>query len=372
MSALKQLLLLFLLLFVVRLSFTEAQSSLENGCTVTKPPSDLNVDPFYTKYCSVEGIPILASDAVPDAALQGAWEIAYYLLQADPSLPSTLIDQQVKIGIIGANEVISDLPDYKVLYEWWPETDWDQRTRGVGATPYLLMSSGAEENLLCYTDDPYQGENIFVHEFAHTVKIMGLQAIDPTFEAAVLDTYNAAMTQGLWQNTYAATNAEEYWAEGIQDYFNVNLQADPTDGIHNFVNTREELADYDPALFSLIDSLYGQLDWQPECRTTQTAALVVECSVTGQDVVNPNRPFALVECPADCPADAVWGTGIYTSDSNLCTAAVHDGVMTTNGGTVTVHYVGGQTEYVGSDQNGITTNSWTAYDSSFEFGTSGE
>lgn len=265
MTALKRFLFLFLLALLASASPIEAQDPIENGCLVSEPPSELNVDSFYTKYCSIEGIPILSSADVPDAALQRAWEIAYYLLQADPTLAAKLTEQQVKIGIIGADQVISDLPDYEVLYEWWPETDWDTRTRGVGATTYLPMTSGAEENLLCYADDVYQGEDIFVHEFAHTLKEMGLQALDPEFETAVLDAYQAAMAKGLWKNTYAATNAEEYWAEGVQSYFNVNLEATPTNGIHNFVNTREELAAYDPALFKLIDSFYSELDWQPTC-----------------------------------------------------------------------------------------------------------
>ena len=46
----------------------------DSGCIVTTPPAG-RFDPFYTKYCSARGIPILSSGDVPDNALQQAWGI---------------------------------------------------------------------------------------------------------------------------------------------------------------------------------------------------------------------------------------------------------------------------------------------------------
>jgi len=65
------------------------------------------------------------------------------------------------------------------------------------------------------------------------------------------------MAASLWQDTYAATNEEEYWAEGVQSYFDVNLASDPPDGIHNHVDTRAKLAAYDPALYALVDEVFA-------------------------------------------------------------------------------------------------------------------
>ena len=45
-------------------------------------------------------------------------------------------------------------------------------------------------------------------------------------------------------------------AEGVQSYFNVEAYANPPDGIHNHVNTREKLQDYDPGLYNLIASFF--------------------------------------------------------------------------------------------------------------------
>ena len=120
------------------------------------------------------------------------------------------------------------------------------------------MSSAAEENILCYTNDVYAGENIFIHEFAHSIAIMGLVHVDPTFDNRLQSTYDAAMASGLWANTYAATNRDEYWAEGIQSWYDANLERDPPDGVHNAVNTRAELAAYDPALYQLLLEMFPE------------------------------------------------------------------------------------------------------------------
>ena len=118
------------------------------------------------------------------------------------------------------------------------------------------MTSGAEENLLCLANDRYRGESIFLHEFAHTIADMGLVHPDASFAERLKQAYDQAMAARLWVNTYAAWNPQEYWAEGVQSYFDTNLQADPPNGIHNHVNTRAELLAYDRRLHDLIQSVF--------------------------------------------------------------------------------------------------------------------
>jgi len=56
---------------------------------------------------------------------------------------------------------------------------------------------------------------------------------------------------------------------------------------------------------------------------------------------------------------AVWGTGVYTPDSSLATAAVHAGVLKVNQtGVVKVTMVIGPPAYAGSQQNGVTSQPW--------------
>ena len=75
-----------------------------------------------------------------------------------------------------------------------------------------------------------------------------------------------------------------------------------------------------------------------------------------------------VECQANGTADTVWGTGIYTDDSSICTAAVHSGLITFNdGGKVTFHFVAGQSSYKGTTAHGVTSQDYGAWGKSFAF-----
>ena len=171
----------------------------------------------------------------------------------------------LRVAVIGASEVTTDIPEYRPLGRLYPEKEYDKRTRGLGATAAVPVTSGAEENLLCYSTDRYRGENIFVHEFSHSIKRLGLDVIDPGFRARVQEAYDHARLNGLWTPTYSMANAEEYWAEGVQSYFDANRFADPPNGIHNAVNTRAKLESYDPALFALIDRAFAGTSWKPRC-----------------------------------------------------------------------------------------------------------
>ncbi len=63
---------------------------------------------------------------------------------------------------------------------------------------------------------------------------------------------------------------------------------------------------------------------------------------------------------------SLWGTTIYTDDSNLATAAVHSGFVQFNQtSTVTVTILAGQSSYIGSTQNGVTSSAWGSWYGSY-------
>jgi hypothetical protein len=239
------------------------------SCVITAPPATLNLDPFYTKYCSVRGIPLVSAAVVPDAALTQAWKTLDKMLEgvATTNLQK-IIANKTRVGILGVNQVTTQMPEYKNLDKDFPlpgGESWDTRARGLGATPNIPLSSGAEENILCYSSDRYKGEDILLHEFAHTVLIMGVEFADTNFLNRLKTAYKDATTKGLWANTYADDTVDEYWAEGVQDYYNTNIESIPSNGIHNEINTRIELKTYDPALFGLIQEIFGTGDWTSTC-----------------------------------------------------------------------------------------------------------
>jgi len=61
----------------------------------------------------------------------------------------------------------------------------------------------------------------------------------------------------------------------------------------------------------------------------------------------------------------VWGTDIYTSDSVVCRAARHAGVVGPDGGVIRVTAAPGQQSYAGSSRNGVQTDSYASWPASF-------
>lgn len=72
-------------------------------------------------------------------------------------------------------------------------------------------------------------------------------------------------------------------------------------------------------------------------------------------------------CPAAMPAGAVWGSGPYSADSDICTAARHAGVIGAAGGAVVLMTLPGLDLYRGSSANGVTTWDWGPYGESITF-----
>ena len=94
------------------------------------------------------------------------------------------------------------------------------------------------------------------------------------FRAKVQRAYKKARQAKLWENTYSMNNrmtndpvkyAEEYWAEGVESYFDANLFADPPHDNHNAINTRAKLKAYDGPLYKLIDAAFHGTPWRPHC-----------------------------------------------------------------------------------------------------------
>jgi hypothetical protein len=72
-------------------------------------------------------------------------------------------------------------------------------------------------------------------------------------------------------------------------------------------------------------------------------------------------------CPGGFSQGSVWGSGPYTGDSDVCTAALHAGVIGPDGGKVLATAAEGQQSYTGSMVNGVTTRDWGSYPNSFVF-----
>jgi hypothetical protein len=226
------------------------------AAAVTAPPRELGLSPFYRKYISAGGLPVVGSAKVSDYALKEAAYLIDRLLEHRPDVRSALIKNKVRCAVMSYSERTTDIPEHSDLK---PRDYWNIRARGLGATPIRPAVSGAEENLLNYPGDPYSTENILIHEFGHAMHEMGLRTADPTFDGRLRQAYRDALAAGRWKGTYAATNPHEYWAEGVQSWFDTNRE---NDSAHNHVNTREELKTYDPPLTALLKEVFGDTPWR--------------------------------------------------------------------------------------------------------------
>ena len=72
-------------------------------------------------------------------------------------------------------------------------------------------------------------------------------------------------------------------------------------------------------------------------------------------------------CASDSFGGSVWGSGPYTDDSSVCTAALHGGHISQEGGVITVRPAAALEAYPGSSQNGVTSNDWGPWDGAFDF-----
>ncbi|MDA1164769.1 MAG: hypothetical protein O3B13_16880, partial [Planctomycetota bacterium] len=218
---------------------------------VTPPPADLNLPAFYEKYVSADGYPIVSSGNVNDYALKEAAYLANMMLAKRPDVRRAMIAGGSRLVVMAHDEFTTDVPEHSHMT---PKTFWDARARGLGGSRKDPVCSCGEENLLALNGDPYATENILIHEFAHNIHLRGMVVVDQTFDDRLKQSYERAMHAGLWKNKYASKNHSEYFAEGVQSWFNNNREPDHD---HNHVNTRAELREYDPGLASLCEEVFG-------------------------------------------------------------------------------------------------------------------
>ncbi len=215
---------------------------------------------FYTQVVRAGGYPIVASAKVSPYALKEAAYLVDQMLAKRPDVREAMIKSGSRLCVLAHNEFTTDQPEFAQMgpvpgYEaLTPKEYWDARARGLGGSETDPFCSCAEENLLAYEGDPYDTENILIHEFAHNIHLRGMVNVDPTFDRRLRETYVRAMKAGLWRGTYAATDHHEYFAEGVQSWFDNNRE---NDAQHNHVNTRAELIAYDPELAAICREVFG-------------------------------------------------------------------------------------------------------------------
>lgn len=162
---------------------------------------------------------------------------------------------------------------------------------------------------------------------------------------------------GVERSPYLDNCIFDYWASGNIDFVTMARQVDLLDGISSGYYQVEEPAAPNQGVPAEIPDGHGPKDGQ-----------TVEEYVEAQWSWSPHSRYSEPDefehyCPAGGePTLRIWGGGAqgYTSDTSVCTAAVHAGVITPQtGGLLNVVMVEGQDSYETPPQaNGVTPVDW--------------
>lgn len=202
-------------------------------------------------------IPVEACDSVPDEACGRAEWIVYCMLKdGNQDVVKRMVDTGSSVGIIGRDQLGSDLTPHTHLRSMCGADgrSFDDQCRGVGGVPGCPMCSVGQENLEMSEDDRYYQESILVHEFGHSVMNLGF---DDDQMSRIKAAYQAAVPVRD-TNLYMFSNAEEFWANGTQAWFEAIGRTDVNMGI----TTRAQLREMEPNLAAIMEEVYGNGDWR--------------------------------------------------------------------------------------------------------------
>jgi hypothetical protein len=259
---------------------------------VAAPPAKLKIDPYYTKFSWASEFPVVGRGASDEAILK-ANETIVKMFSYRHDILKALINDGVKLAVLGPNEKLSDLPELKNT----TDTNVDFTVRYLDYTALTKLVVVPEENVMANPNDDFVGPSLVIRAFAKALyEECGFRPVDTNWDARGRDVqqyelrvkrldiefgqkvrklYSAAMERGMWKNTMAVQDAASYWAAGTLAYFDAAGQdgapfKDTTrngdfSGSPHPINTREALKGYDPNLYALVNETMaydGQVDWR--------------------------------------------------------------------------------------------------------------
>jgi hypothetical protein len=224
------------------------------------------LDPFYKQHLVAGGVLIVGSEKVTQYAMRETAYLAKKVLANRPDVLKKFGETRMAyVCVMAYSEMQNDLPECRGMELWW-----NYRARGLAGRP---VSCG-EENLLGYPGDPWAGENIFIHEFAHGFQdIIG--SIDEDFSERYRTIYTKTKKSGHIRGYAMQNDSREFWAEGVQAWFNCNGTVRPKcgGGQSSFevvgpkgehvchIATREQLKTHLPEYAKLLDDSFRQNEW---------------------------------------------------------------------------------------------------------------
>lgn len=248
--------------------------------SVQKTPAADSRDGQLPKYVwcydfSIYGTPKASEDAMLHAA-----EIVWNMFRYRYDILKSMIDAHVSLVVYSRDDSPLSMP---AAGEPAIETCVREKDGKLGAVLPEQMQLKIASSALSPADGRTPAENTLIHDLALAAYLytglrdvdpnyvnrrekqqyeIGLERMDIGFDQKVEALYKNAMGKGLWKSTPAAKNRFEYFAQGVQSFFDANQI---TDSDARAVNTRRQLIQYDPDLASLIEDVFKhpqRYDWR--------------------------------------------------------------------------------------------------------------
>jgi uncharacterized protein (TIGR02145 family) len=270
---------------------------------VIVPPAEVGLDERYTRYLNRSGIPVIGSSEVAVEALQVAADTIDYLLEDADALHGQVVHRGGYYTLIGAGETMAELPEGPGA---------EAKNWVVMYVPTVPMAASFADNILCQPTNQSIGRSDLVLAWAWMV-YDDFAILDDNFATDVQAAFDAAMAAGLWANTWVS-NPSIYFVQGVLIWYGVNYEGPfGGEGQNNHVNTRDELAIYDPALYDLVGARFHDGTDFPGC----LAPSFVDCGTSVDDFDGNSYEFVRI------------GNLCWTKE-NLRTAHFRDGTEVPN------------------------------------------
>ncbi|WP_165233798.1 hypothetical protein [Aquisphaera insulae] len=253
---------------------------------VAPPPPALKLPAYYAKLTLARGFPVIGREA-GDAALLRANDDIRKMFAYRHDILKALIDEGLRLVVLGPRESIADLPEWKELAGRADAEGIDPLARYLGYAPGRTLMVVAEENVMGDPSAPMVGADQVVRAFAGAIHLgtgrrppkpavkpdprtvqqyeLRVQRMDSRFDDRLKELFEAASAAKKWRGTAGSRDREAYWTDGVLAYFDAQGQAAAPEDADAPIATREALRGYDPGLFDLVQATMayrGKVDWR--------------------------------------------------------------------------------------------------------------
>ena len=240
-----------------------------------------DVDPWYTKFTWAREFTVLGRGASDDALLH-ANETIRRMFAYRHDILKALINEGVKLVVLGPGEQVADLPEWKRAATKPPGAG---TSRQPTYHPEMKLLVVAQEEVLGDRSSRTFGGNPVIRVLADALyQVAGtrpvipdyrgnqqyelrVKRLDVDFDRAVSASFERARGANKWTGSPAERDKFAYWSAGVLAYFDAaGVDATPQDS-PMAIRTRERLAEYDPGLFALVHetmAYQNKVDWRDQ------------------------------------------------------------------------------------------------------------